>query len=212
MILTKEFKRQIAKLLGVEMRKLGFKGTGLTYKKQDPNFLYLVLVAPGTWGNYCTLHLYIHPKEIDKNGTGSLNLENLRWPDYEFRTQLYDTARGKRWELKDDEMDNLVTLQEIITDIRGRVLPIIQRFQKSPGPLDAFTVAEMENINKSCLRHMGTVILTTHIRLAWVLATVFELKNPEKAARFAEYGLAQLEPDDTFIGRPDFTRILRHNK
>ena len=212
MILTKEFKRQIAKLLGVEMRKLGFKGTGFTYKKQDPNFLYLVLVAPGTWGSYCTLHFYIHAKEITKNSIGPINLENLRWLHYEFRILLYETACGKRWEFKDNEFDNLVTLQEIIADIRTRVMPIIQRFQQNPGPLDAFTVADLENTSKSCRRHIGTELLTTHIRLAWTLAIVFEFKDPEKAARFAEYGLAQLDPDNTFFGRPDFMRISHQNK
>jgi len=50
MISIPEFKRQVSKLFGAEMRKLGFKGTGFTYKKETQNFFIAVHLEGNRWG------------------------------------------------------------------------------------------------------------------------------------------------------------------
>jgi len=208
MITTAEFKSQIAKPFGREMQKLGFKGTGLNYFKENNDFLFSIHVG-STWGGNCTVGLAIHPKRIDKNGRGKLDLKKLGYPRYEFRMSLSETARGEHWDYSDIETENLQTLDKIIKVIKAKALPVVKLYSQSPTLLDQFEVADLENFHVNYTKRTGTSIATTDIRFAWAMAIFFEFENPIKAKLFAEYGISQLTPDNTFFGRVDLERILR---
>lgn len=208
-IKVEDFKRQVGKPLGVEMRKLGFKGSGFIYKKEDEDFLYAVYLQGGRWGGkYCTVGFAVHPKQIKKHGDEKLDLNKLPIHFYEFRMGTSKSARGQRWDYSDHVTENLKLLDKIVSAIKSKVIPVIKLYAQKPGLLDTFGITEIKQFHRNYTQKTGTSIATTDIRFAWAIATIFESKNPAKAKRFAAYGLSKCTTNDTFFGKADFERIL----
>ena len=206
MITTDEFKRQIGKPFGVEMRKLGFKGNGFNYAIENEDFLSSVCISPGRWGGNCSVILGIHPKCITKVGNLNLNLKKLPIHLHEFRMSLSKTVPARRWGYCDTEVKNILIMHKIIALIKSRAIPVIRLYTESPTILETFKVTDLRNFHKKYAEKTGTYIATSGERFAWALAMFFEFTNPVKAKRFSEYGLSR--PGDTFFGNQDFERIL----
>jgi hypothetical protein len=210
MITTAEFKRQTAKPFGLEMRKLGFKGSGLVYKKETPEFLIAFYIEGGQWGGgYCSVGLHIHPKQIEKDSSGKLDLKKLPIDRYEFKMGLSEIARDKQWEYSDHEGENLQIIQDILTVVNTKAIPVIQLYCDTPGILDSIEISDIQDFHRNYTKKTGTTIATTDCRFSWAMAIIFEFKNPAKAKIFAEYGLSQCPPGSPFFGRQDFERISK---
>jgi len=77
------------------------------------------------------------------------------------------------------------------------------------GILDTIEIPDMQNFHRYYLKRTGTTIATTDVRFCRAMAMIIESKDPAKARLFAEYGLSQCTPGDSFFGREDFERISR---
>ena len=207
MITTAEFKKQIAKPFGNEMRKLGFKGTGLNYFQETDDFIFAVYIGSGRWGGSCHTGLVIHPKQVYKNSVGLLNLKKLQLHQYEFRMNLSEIPCGESWEYADDPETNLNTLNEIIGIIKSRAIPIIDSFKSGTGVLETFTVADLKEFHENYTKKTGSTIATSEFRFAWAMTLIFEHKNPSKARQFAKWALSHLREDDDWFGTVDFKRV-----
>jgi len=209
MITTAEFKSQIAKPFGIEMQKLGFKGSGFIFKKENKDFIFAIYIKGSRWGGRCSAGFAVHPKQIEKYSLGRLDLKKLPIHLYEFKMSLSKTAPGERWEYSNIQTENLQIVQKIVAAINERAVPAIQLYCNDPGLLDIFGVADLKDFHRNYTKKTGVRIATTHIRFAWAMATIFEFTNPVKARLFAEYGISQLIPGDTFFGKGDFERVLK---
>jgi hypothetical protein len=210
MITTPEFKRQVSKLFGTEMRKLGFKGTGFTYKKETQNFLIAVHLEGNRWGgSSCAATFAIHPKSIKRKVRGVLDFKKLPTSRYEFKMGLWDYPRGESWEYSNLEEENLQVILEIVARIKAKAIPVIELYCATPGLLDTFEVSDMPDFHANYVKKTGTTIATTDARFAWAMAMIFEHTNLPKAKLFAEYCLSCGAPDDTFFGNPDLERISK---
>jgi hypothetical protein len=211
MITSAEFKKQIGKAFGSEMRKLGFKGTGFEYTKETDNFLYAIFIEGSRWGGQCTVGAAVHPKQIDRNSGGVFDFKKLKIYDYEFKLSLWDYARGERWEYRDSLEDNLNTLHKIIDRIKNKAIPTFSLFETNPNILDEFETSDLDNFHEIFTRKTGLSIATTEIRFAWAMTLIFENSNPTKAKQFAKYGYSKLSKEDKFFGKLDFKKVLREN-
>lgn len=212
MITTAEFKKQIAKPFGQEMRLHGFKGTGFEYKQETEDYLIVVYIDPSRWGGSCSAGFAIHPKLIDKDYNGKKDLTKLKAYQYEFKFGLTPYARGKKWEYADDEGTNIVTLSKILDTIKDNAFSVIDKFKAIPNVLDEFEVSEMNNFHGNLTKRLGVSIATTDLRFAWAMTIIFENKNLEKAKQFAKWALSQ--PDNLnldWFGNKDFHRVLTKN-
>ena len=212
MITTADFKKQIAKPFGQEMRRHGFKGTGLEYKQETDTYLIAVYIDPSRWGGSCSAGFAIHPKLIDKDYNGKKDLSKLKTFQYEFKFGLTPFERGEHWEYADDEATNLVTLSKILDTIKDKALPVIDKFKATPSILDQFEVSEMNKFHDNLTRRLGVSIATTDLRFAWAMTIIFENKNIDKAKQFAKWALSQ--PDNLnsdWFGNKDFNRVLTKN-
>jgi|GEM_PF-1573317 len=212
MITTADFKKQIAKPFGQEMRLHGFKGTGFEYKQETDNYLIAVYIDPSRWGGSCSAGFAIHPKLIDKDYNGKKDLAKLKTYQYEFKFSLTPYARGKKWEYADDEATNLVTLSKILDTIKDKAFPVIEKFNSTPNILDQFEVSEMTEFHDNWAKRLGVSIATTDLRFAWAMTIIFENKNKEKARQFAKWALSR--PDNrnsNWFGNKDFERVLSEN-
>src|SRR5690349_9419246 len=107
MTTTAEFKKQIAKPFGKEMRLHGFKGTGLFYTKETEDFIFSVWISPGRWGGGCQPGFAIHPKAVVEEYNGPRDLKKLKDYQFEWKMGLERTARGVDYAFSDKEEDNL---------------------------------------------------------------------------------------------------------
>jgi Domain of unknown function (DUF4304) len=212
MITAADFKKQIAKPFGQEMRLHGFKGTGFEYKQETNDYLIAVYIDPSRWGGSCSAGFAIHPKLIDKDYNGKKDLAKLKTYQYEFKFGLTTYARGESWEYADDETTNLATLFKILDAIKTKAFPVIDKFKATPNILDQFEVSEMNKFHDNLTKRLGTSIATTDLRFAWAMTIIFENKNLEKARQFAKWALSQ--PDNlnsNWFGNKDFHRVLTNN-
>lgn len=212
MITTADFKKQIAKPFGQEMRLHGFKGTGFEYKQETDDYLIAVYIDPGRWGGSCSAGFAIHPKVIDKDYNGKRDLTKLKTYQYEFKFGLTTYARGEKWEYSDDEFTNLVTLSKIVDAIKAKAFPVIDKFKATPSILDQFQVSEMKKFHYNWTKRAGVFMSTTDLRFAWAMTVIYENKNLEKAKQFAQWALSQSEEnDEEWFGDKDFNRVLTKN-
>lgn len=207
MITTAEFKKQVGKKFGDEIRKLGFKGSGFDYFRETHDYLFAIWIE-SRWGSTCSTGLAIHPKQVDKDSEGKLNLEKHKIHLYEFKLSLSGQGKSDRWEYSNDKEQNEKTINDIIGYIKERALPVIELFNANPSILDRFEVSELKNFHKSFTKKTGTYIATTEVRFAWAMTLIFENKDRTKARKFAKYGVSQLEEDDSWFGMADFKRVL----
>jgi hypothetical protein len=213
MITTSEFKKQIAKPFGQQMRLHGFKGTGFEYKQETEDYLIAVYIDPSRWGGSCSAGFSIHPKLIDKDYNGKKDLTKLKTYQYEFRFSLTSYARDEKWQYGDDEKTNLITLSKILGTIKDKAFPVIEKFKSTPNVLDQFEVSEMNKFHANWIKRTGVSILTTDLRFAWAITIIFENKDLEKAKQFARWALSQPDNSDReWFGNKDFERILAKNK
>jgi Domain of unknown function (DUF4304) len=213
MITTADFKKQIAKPFGHEMRQHNFKGTGLEYFQKTEDFLIAVSIDPSRWGGSCSAGFAVHPKQIDKDYDGRINLTKLKIYHYEFKMSLTNYGSGEWWNYSDQKATNLETLLKIITSIKGKAFPVIEQFKTTPNILEKFDVSEMDNFHENWTKKTGVTIATTDIRFAWAMVVIFESKNLHKAKQFARWGLANLtESDRNWFGKKDLKRVVEKNK
>jgi hypothetical protein len=88
MITSAEFKKQVGKYFGQEMRKLGFKGTGFDYFQETNDFLFAITIGGKSGASgLCTISIAAHPKIITINTQDErpLNFKKLPFYHYEFR-------------------------------------------------------------------------------------------------------------------------------
>ena len=190
MITATEFIKQIAKPFGVEMRKQGFKGSGLEYQRDDGDYLTAVYIVPSRWGGKCTAGFAIHPKAITKNYKGRLNLNKLKIRDFEFKMTLTDYAMGEWWNYSDDEFNNLATLNDIIITIKRKAFPVIEQFVDQPNILETFEIAEMADFHENWLKKTGVFLATVDSQFAWAMTLIHESRNLAKAKQFANWLLS----------------------
>ena len=202
-----DFKKQVGKYLGAEMRKLGFKGTGVDYFQDSKDFLFAVTIGgkAGAAG-VCSVSMAVHPKVINRNKFDGklLNFKKLAFYRYEFRMSLEEES--KFWDFSDKEEGNIKTINEILDIIKAKALPIFEQFKA--GLLDTFTTDDLDTFydsfdNKTGVHH----IMTSDVNFAWVLALYFENKNYEKSKAFANYALSKMGNKQWFGGK-DIKRIL----
>lgn len=212
MITTADFRKQIAKPFGGELRKYGFKGTGLEYFKETEEYLITVYIEPSRWGGSCRARFALHPKQVNKDYDGEKDLTKLKVYQYEFKMSLSPESGGINWDYSEDEEENLITIENILKTIKSIAFPIIEKFTITPSVLDLFEITDMATFHDSCLKKIGVYIATTDHRFAWAMALIYEHKNPEKAKQFAEWGLSQSTGNDGWFGNADFRRIAEMNK
>lgn len=210
MITAAEFKKQIGKPFGIEMRQNGFKGTGFDYFQETEDYLIAVYISPSRWGENCSAGFAIHPKQVIKNSIGKLDFGRLKIHQFEFKMGLARQAKGRHWDYSDSKEINLTTLSEIITAIRRIAFPVIEMFKFSPNILEQFDVSEMRDFHSNWTKRTGVFIATTDTRFAWAMAVIFEHKNLLKAKQFANWFVVQSDDErEKWFGDVDIKRILQ---
>ena len=197
----------MSKPFGNEMRKYGFKGTGFYYYKATEDYLIAVYIEPGRWGGKCTARFAIHPKSITKNYNGKLDLTKLKVYDYEFKMNLTGNARGMWWHYSNDEFTNLVTLNDIIKNIKKRAFSVIEQFTQQPNILDEFQVSDIDNFYDNWTKKTGVFISTVDGQFAWAMMLIFENKDLGKAKDFAKWLLASCDNKTGWYSK-DIKRVL----
>lgn len=213
MISAADFKKQISKTLAGHLKTLGFKGSGFNYILDSDNFVFTIGVQASQWGGQCCAEFGIQPKDIDTIGDQKIDFKKLKYYQCEFRTRLA-TKNGtdQWWQYSDDPEKNVQIADQIFDIVTKQVVPIIELFKSEKFVFDRIEVSDLNNIFKYVADKLGGMsLMTTDIRFAWALTKMYEKRNIGKAKQFAKFGLSKLDDTSTFMGIPDFERVLRQN-
>ena len=213
MITTLEFKKQIGKHLGQEMRCLGFKGSGFNYSIDSDNFVFIIGIQASQYGGQCCAELGIQPKSLDTDGSRKIDFKKIKYIDCELRTRLSPHGQSDNWwKYGDNESENRKVIGEIIDTIKKHAIPVIERFKNNPTILEQIEIADLENLHNGASDKLkGLNLMTTEIRLAWALTKALENTNLVKAKEFAQYGLSKIKLPSTFFGIDYFEEVLSKN-
>lgn len=190
------------------MRKYGFKGTGLEYRRDIGDYLTSIYIEPSRWGGKCTVGFAIHPKAITKNYNGKLNLDKLKIYDFEFKMSLTESSKEVWWNYCDDEFTNLATLNDIVITIKRKGFPVIEQFLEKPNILDTFELAEMADFHENWTKKTGVSIAMTDSQFAWAMILCLENKNLVKAKQFAKWLISLFDSNDYGWYSEDINRVL----
>ena len=217
MITSAEFKKHISKTLSQNLKEFGFKGSGFSYRKDSENFIFIIGIQASQYGGKCCVELGIHPKEITDWFGSEINLKTLKYYECEFRTRLTKIKTKKWWNFSSKNYDNqwwdysksekanMNTAENIILSIKNEVVPIIQAFQSENYILDKIENSDLSNPSQKL---SGLNIIGTEVRLILALSKIYEKRNPKKAVELAKLGMLKLEPNDKFLGKEDFNKII----
>ena len=113
------------------------------------------------------------------------------------------------WKYSDDEQNNIEVANEIFEIVQKDILPIINLFKSEPYILDRIEIKDLENIFKSIPAKLaGMTLMTTDIRFAWALTKIYQKRDLVRAKQYTKFGLSKLDDTSTFIGKPDFEKVL----
>lgn len=213
MISASDFRKQIAKPLSEQLKTLGFKGSGFNYIMEGNDFIFTIGVQGDRWGGQCCAEFGIQPKGIDDFGGNKLDFKKLKYYQCEFRTRFHSkNGSDQWWHYSDDAEKNIQIANQIYDYVSAKVIPVINLFNRDEFILDRIELADLNDLYK-CLpqKLAGLSVMTTDIRFAWSMTRVYEKRNLTKAKEFAKYGLSKLNVTDTFLGKPDFERVLSLN-
>jgi hypothetical protein len=210
MITSADFKKHISKTLAGHLKTIGFKGSGFNYLLDSDNFIFTFGIQASQYGGQCCAEFGIQPKEIDSFGERKIDLKKLKYNNCEFRKRLSKkNDTDEWWKYSDDEQNNVQIANEIFEMVQKDILPIINLFKSEPYVLDRIEVEDLENIFQNIPKKLeGMGLMTTDIRLAWALTMIYQKRNLEKAKQYARFGLSKLDSTSTFIGKPDFEKVL----
>jgi hypothetical protein len=213
MISAADFKKQISKTLAGHLKTLGFKGSGFNYIMDSDNFIFTIGVQASQWGGQCCAEFGVQPKDIDSFGEHKIDFKKLKYYQCELRTRLAtNNGSDKWWQYSDDLEKNIQVANQIFDIIVKQIVPIIDLFKSDIFVFDKIEVSDLNNIFKYVADKLGGMsLMTSDIRFAWALTKIYEKRNPDKAKKFAKFGLSKLDETSTFIGKVDFERILRKN-
>lgn len=205
-----EFKKDISKVFGSEMRRMGFKGSGFNFRRESDDFLFVIGIQGSNWGPSCCVEFGVQPKAIRTNGFSDIDFKKLKYYQCELRTRLSPMPPGDHWwSYSADPIDNVNTALRIAGVIEEQALPTVRFLEENAGVLKTIDVADLVEPAGHLTKKLNIPGLgTTKLRLAWVLALINENENLNKAKEFAEFGLAGSLETPTFFAIPDFKRIL----
>jgi len=205
-----KFKKDISKVFGGEMRRMGFKGSGFRFTRDSDGFLFVIGIQGSNWGPSCCVEFGVQPKAIRTNGFNEIDFKRLKYYECELRTRLSPRqGHDHWWKYSPKSSENIRTALEIAKLVEDQALPTILFFEVNPRILETIEVADLTERNGSLAKKLRISGLgTTYTRLAWVLARINENADLSKAKEFAEFGLAESKRSPTFFAIPDFKRIL----
>ena len=210
MITAADFKKHISKTLAGHLKTIGFKGSGFNYSLDSDNFVFTIGIQASQYGGQCCAEFGIQPKEIDRFGEHQIDLKKLKYYNCEFRTRLSKkNGADQWWKYSDDEPTNIQVANEIFEIVQKDILPIMNLFKSEPYVLDRIEIEDLGNIFKNIPKKLGGMtLMTSNIRFAWALTKIYQNRNLVKAKQYAKFGLSKLDSSSTFIGKPDFEKVL----
>jgi hypothetical protein len=210
MISTATFKKQIAKTLSENLRKLGFKGAGFDYIMDSENFIFTIGIQPNRYGSDCFAELGIQPKNITTNDFENLDFTKLKYYNCELRTRIEpDENNSNSWKYFDNEDENITVAKDLIRHIEKHVISIINQFKLKEDVFSEIEITDLEDFYKLIPNKLfGMKLMTTDIRFAWILTKHYENKNLIRAKEFAKFGITNIKENSTFIGKTDFDKVI----
>lgn len=173
------------------LRRLGFKGSGMHFRKVTANnYIYTVWVQADKWGEGCAVELGT-ALDFLPNTIGEVVVPNkVAVIDCEFRKWLTPPTDRQYWLYGKDG-----SFQEIAEDMARNFevegMQYFGQFGPFPEPLASLTVEDLDADNPAS--PLAKLCPPTMVRLALILTRLhLSLNNGKQASTFAEWGLRNI--------------------
>ncbi len=166
--------KELLARLAIEVRKLGFKGSGQNFRKADGDFIFVINFWKTKWGDEFFINLGAQPIFIPTEGGSTLDPKKLKEYECVFRRRVGNKCR---WTTDEDEIKELIaTLDAAQKDFFDKAQRLRTAIETDPP--------------ESLLRDFKIISFTTDARVILHLARACAvLDQQEKASSFVHLGL-----------------------
>ncbi|UKN00203.1 DUF4304 domain-containing protein [Paracrocinitomix mangrovi] len=202
---TQDFKKQIGKYLGAEMRSLGFTGSGFDYRKESGDYILLVSLhgdrfGGGFWGEFG-----LHFKDLDSEFYKDPKKINV------FNVWIRDRLRGrknspKRWNYMQTEEENKTQIDDFIQALTTQVIPLFQKLENGKEFFSDFPTGLFASTKVKIVSGFSCAMAPSY-RIAYLGALFYEKRDPKKAKKFLKYVKSRISPEEFPEIRNDISRL-----
>lgn len=203
---TKEFKKYLTKYYSKEIRKFGFKGTGLNYNKQLGHYIHSIQIFPDKWGGQCWVEIGIHLDFLpDSSHMNIMEPSKVKTIDSIIRKTIQDNGKQKLYLYGRNEEEAKQYIEKMLNDIKKTGLPYLDQFTEYPEPFNKLTPEDLQNDTFSWLEDISV----NSLNLARINCY---LGNMEKTESFCKYGLKPTTEKGGKMLRALYIRLLSGDK
>jgi hypothetical protein len=203
---TKEFKKYLTKYYSPEIRKFGFKGTGLNYNKQLGHYIHSIQIFPDKWGGQCWVEVGAHLDFLPESSHMTiLKPSKVKTIDSIIRKTIEDNGKQKIYLYGRNEEEAKHTIEKMLKDIKRIGLSYLDQFTEFPSPFTNLSAKDLENDTYSWLED----IAVNSLNLARINCY---LRNEEKTQEFCKYGLKPTTEKGGKMIRALYIRLLNGDK
>jgi len=191
-------------VLGPELRRDGFRGSGANYRRFRAPVIHVINIQGSRYGGECCVNFGIHLSLLPTIVGQAANPGKLTEPECEFRWRLApDGQRDQWWAYGSDEASAKASAAHLVELYRDRGRPLLNGWLEFPGRFAEVTVKDLEDGRPEALPGFPTTV-----RAALAFARInAHLNQPDRAREFARFGLNHLGLATAL--QPEFERLLR---
>ncbi len=203
---TSKFKTFLTKYYSHEIRKLGFKGTGLNYNKQSGHYIYSIQIFSDKWGGQCWVEVGVHLDFIpDSSHMKIIMPSRVKTIDSMIRKTIEENNKQKLYLYGRNEEEAKLSIQEMLSDIKTTGFSYIEEFKDFPRPFSDLTTDDLKNDTYSWLEDISVNCLN--------LARInCYLENKKKTEEFCKCGLKPTTEKGGKMLRSLYVRLLNGDK
>ena len=203
---TKEFKKYLTKYYSKEIRKQGFKGTGLNYNKQIGHYIHSIQIFPDKWGGQCWVEVGVHLDFIpDSSHMTVYAPSKVKTIDSMIRKTIGEHGKQKLYLYGRNEEEAKQTIELMLKDIKRIGLSYLCQFSEFPEPFVNLSAEDLQNDTYSWLEDINV----NSLNLARINCY---LGNSEKTEEFCRYGLKPTTEKGGKMLRALYIRLLDGDK
>ncbi len=189
-IAAKEFRKLLTKHFAPPMRKLGFTGSGNTFRRDNgDHYVHLIQLFPSKWGDatYIELGLFV---DFLPAGTQDLpTSKKAQVPDCEIRYNLQASVDKPEFPYGTSEPEAVAVIGHMVERVNTEGMAYFDQFRHFPEPLAAITAADLRSQNPHPLAP-NSVDITFSL---WLARLQLTLGDQARATQLAEFGLSRVD-------------------
>ncbi|MEO1218834.1 MAG: DUF4304 domain-containing protein [Bacteroidota bacterium] len=186
-----ELKKLISTHIAPRLRELGWKGSGMHYKKINGNspIIQVIGFQVNKYGGEFCVEVGIHPNYLPERWEGQYELKKLTHASLLIRSRLSPKMGSDYWwKIGADEKSTLKILDNVWETFKKNGIPYFGFYEEFPQPFTDVKI--IDGKLKTPIEFATQLTHVTDITLCWLVAHSFDyIKDYENSYRFSHHGI-----------------------